>query len=580
MLVAFVIAALALNPTPELEINFWYGPDEVFGELGRPQRQINILGNVASDAGVMHLFYSLNGGPESPLSIGPDTRRLLLPGDFNIELFLDDLAPGEHEVVVRAVDNELNETSRAHQFTLMEEQAWPLPFTARWMTAHDVTSVAQPVDGQWRIEGGNVRSLDVGYDRLLAIGDTTWTDYEVTVPITIHSVDPLGYLPPSYTPGIGIVLRWNGHTDFLEPGSQPTIGYWPLGGVAEFVYHVDQCGPRFQLYGNPFVLRAQDDFCTPHEFDVPYLWKFRVETLLDGTHEYKFKVWQQGFPEPGEWFLSMIEEAWQPAHGSMMLLVHHVDATFGEIQITRPDGPVAILPDFAVIRSRAKLFGDAVITGKAIYREVIRDGQLFRRFNVTIRNATPGQLLPVHLANELVGVIEVGQDGVGQLELRSFAFIDDPATQWPMPPGFAPIIDLDTVTVGNLSGVFFDAMYTLPEGQNEASLQYRIKGTFDDDATGLTGKVIYRERIKNGALDRRLLVHVTGGEPHTFRWFRLGMQKIERVWFDHTGAGSLELRSPAFITNHNAELPMPVSFPSLVPGDMVRLGPIEIELVE
>jgi hypothetical protein len=580
---AFILAALLVaTPVPlDPDITFWYGPDQVFGELGNPQYQINILGNVQSEAGLMQLSYSLDGGPELPLNFGPDTRRLLHPGDFNIELFLDDLAAGGHEVVVRAVDNDLNQVSKALDFTVMPESVWPIPYTAKWALAPDVPSAAQPVDGRWVYVAGGVRCPLVGYDRLLAIGDTTWTNYEVRVPITIHSIDPAGYNPPSITPGIGIVMRWTGHTDTMNPGSQPSVGYWPVGGVGEYVYHLDQCGARLQLYGNQFILGDQDDECEQLQFNVTYIWKMRVQTLENGTHEYKLKVWEQGQGEPSAWKLSMIEDASQPANGCLLLLAHHVDATFGNVKITFPGEDPVPPADEVLIRSRAKLFGHSNITGKSIYRELIREGELMRRFNVTVKHAAPGQIFAVHLGGAFVDAVQADQTGLAVLEMRTPAFIDDPETQVPMPNNFPTIVDLETVSVGMLSGVFFDAIYTLPDGADLIGPQYRVMNEFVDDDTGMNGKVIYRERIKNGELDRRLLVHVFDGVPNSWLWFRIhGNPQVAPISFDANGFGMLEMRTPSFIQFPGIELPMPISFPSLLPGEIVRIGNIPVELEE
>jgi hypothetical protein len=320
-------------PSEVLDITFWYGQNQSFGHVGQPQRQVNLLGNVHSIHGVESLSYVLNGGPELPLSIGPDLRRLYHPGDFNVELFYEDLPAGPNQCVVTALDSNGNSIERALNFTVTHTAIWPLPHAIDWSTAPSIQSVAQVVDGKWQIEADGVRIIEQGYDRLIALGDITWTNYEVTVPITIHAIDPNGYLPPSHTPGFGLILRWEGHTDFLEPGSQPMTGYWPLGCAAEYVFHLDQCGYRLQLYGNPFVLRDQDNTCEQLAFNVTYLWKVRVETQGNGEHFYGFKVWEQGTPEPPDWELSMTEAVNQPDNGCLLLFSHHVDVTYGNVQV-------------------------------------------------------------------------------------------------------------------------------------------------------------------------------------------------------------------------------------------------------
>ncbi len=320
-------------PSEVLDITFWYGQNQVFGHIGQPQRQVNLLGNVHAANGIESLTYRLNGGPEIALNYGPDLRRLYHPGDFNVELFYDDLPEGANQCIVRVLDGEGNVVERSLNFTVEHGNVAPLPYSIDWSTAPDIQSVAQVVDGKWQIEPLGVRIIEQGYDRLVAVGDITWTDYEVTVPITIHSVDPNGYLPPSHTPGLGLILRWEGHTDFLEPGASPMTGYWPLGCAAEYVFHLDQCGFRQQLYGNPFVLRAQDDECDQLEFGVTYLWKVRVDTQPDGSHFYGFKIWEDGTPEPEDWELTMVETPEQPDNGCMLLFSHHVEATFGNVQV-------------------------------------------------------------------------------------------------------------------------------------------------------------------------------------------------------------------------------------------------------
>ena len=59
--------------------------------------------------------------------------------------------------------------------------------------------------------------------RLLAIGDRTWTDYEVTVPIVLNGAAN-GF-------GFGMLMRWDGHTDDPVVCGQPKCGYLPLGAI-------------------------------------------------------------------------------------------------------------------------------------------------------------------------------------------------------------------------------------------------------------------------------------------------------------------------------------------------------------
>ena len=82
------------------------------------------------------------------------------------------------------------------------------PYRVAWAGPSSLLDSAQVVDGLWSVDGNGLLTIDAGYDRLVAVGDTTWTDYEVTVPITVHEVDSTGYNPPSGNPVVGLFMRW------------------------------------------------------------------------------------------------------------------------------------------------------------------------------------------------------------------------------------------------------------------------------------------------------------------------------------------------------------------------------------
>ena len=80
------------------------------------------------------------------------------------------------------------------------------------------------------------RILEPGYDRLIAIGDTTWKNYEVTTTVTVWGIDSTAsaFDAANGGPGLGFLLRWKGHTStpvFSPPISQPLSGYTPSGAI-------------------------------------------------------------------------------------------------------------------------------------------------------------------------------------------------------------------------------------------------------------------------------------------------------------------------------------------------------------
>jgi hypothetical protein len=183
----------------------------------------------------------------------------------------------------------------------------------------------------------------LGYDRLIAIGDRLWTDYEVTVPFIFYSIDTVGgFGNPSNGPGVGLLLRWTGHTDTPLAGWQPKSGYLPLGAIAW--YHWDwidpNLPPRFELLGNG--LNSKGEAGSILSSNVWYYMKMRVETVPGVGGSYKVKVWPVGQTEPATWTLEGQESLSDPQHGSILLVSHHVDAEFGDVTITQLAPPLPV----------------------------------------------------------------------------------------------------------------------------------------------------------------------------------------------------------------------------------------------
>ncbi len=322
-------------------IDVWYGSEQWFGQLGNPQQWVNVLGTVSSPVGVASLRYSLNGGKWKRLSIGPDRRRLASAGDFNAEIDIDDLVDGLNVVKIEAIDISGGKSLRAVSVHYARGKIWPLPYTVRWKAAPSIQEGAQVVDGLWKMDREGIRPAKLWYDRTLAIGDVFWTDYEVTVPVTIHGFDPAAYNPISTGPMVGIGLRWKGH--YAWDGSQPRYGGWPLGALCLYgwIPHSDKTDFRFELQG--FKTIATDNSSRQLALGVRYIFKARAETRPHQTSFYRFKVWQDVTPEPSGWDLTGPGAAQGNDQGSVLLVAHHSDVTFGDVTIvpvTVNSGPV------------------------------------------------------------------------------------------------------------------------------------------------------------------------------------------------------------------------------------------------
>ncbi|HPU25210.1 MAG TPA: DUF1349 domain-containing protein [Phycisphaerae bacterium] len=306
-------------------VDIWYGDTQQFGHIGQPVPAINVLGNAKGNISSLH--YSLNGGAFNPLSKGPNSRRLAQTGDFNVEIPFANLQPGSNSVAIRVRDSGGRETIRTVSVVKGNGGVWPIPYSIDWGRVSNINDVAQVIDGLWEIKSGAVRPVVQAYDRLIAIGDRTWEQYEVTCPITVYSIDSSGHAAPSYGPGVGVLLRWPGHSN---DGGQPWQGVYPLGAIGMFRWTTS--GEQWQLFGNNGrILDASDD---PFQLGVTYMFKMRVQNTAGGA-EYRLKYWRSGQAEPGGWQLTGTQTAGEdPGRGCILLLAHHVDAHFGNVTVT------------------------------------------------------------------------------------------------------------------------------------------------------------------------------------------------------------------------------------------------------
>jgi len=276
---------------------------------------VDILGNVYDLDGIASLVYSLNGAPDSLLSLGPDSRRLVSDGDFNIEIVTTDLFDGANEIVITATDNVANVSTDTVMVEYMSGNVWPLPYGVNWDSVTNIQDAVQVVDGEW--EMGSLRTSVTGYNRLIAIGDTTWQDYEVVVPMTINSM--------TSSTRIGVLLRWYGHTDDPVPDIQPKSGWFPLGAMIRCkAFGLD-------IYGSDGAIL--DNTSRILNTDTPYILKARVETVPDEGDRYSLKLWESSLPEPPQWDLRTQGYLTDPATGSLMLFAHRGDVSFGNITV-------------------------------------------------------------------------------------------------------------------------------------------------------------------------------------------------------------------------------------------------------
>src|SRR5262249_45597124 len=159
-----------------------------------------------------------------------------------------------------------------------------------------------------------------------AIGDqTAWRNYVATAEVTLNAVD-------SFTYAVGIICGWQGHTQDGASPQQPREGH-PFPGLGG--YSMGSPGPSsLQIYENTraapeTVLVQQTNQIL--QLGVKYIFKVQVQKNASGGSHFSFKVWPATSPEPVNWNLQANGEANQ---GSIVLVAHRADVTFGAVTIT------------------------------------------------------------------------------------------------------------------------------------------------------------------------------------------------------------------------------------------------------
>jgi regulation of enolase protein 1 (concanavalin A-like superfamily) len=336
------------------DIVVWGGLSQRVGHLGTAQADFNLMGHVVRWETLATLTYSLNGGEARPLNWGNgandfgDYRRLAHNGHFNVDLPISELQPGANTITVHAVD-QVGGQDLVDVTVTLETGSSPLPLTVDWETVAVAQNAGQMVDGDWVAGPAGVRTGHTGYDRIFLLGETTWQDYDVTCAVTIHKVEATTG-PQSGAAGLGFIMRFTGHVvggfrDF--PAAQPKWGYLPFGSLAWLRWNGGAAAdPDIQFHRGDADMVQDYGVAAGAVAGTTWRLRARCATLPDapggaGVTRYSFKVWPAGDIEPSGWNYQVEQESVHALRqGSLGLLAHHVDVTFGDVEIT-PLGYVA-----------------------------------------------------------------------------------------------------------------------------------------------------------------------------------------------------------------------------------------------
>ncbi|WP_299533897.1 hypothetical protein [Ulvibacterium sp.] len=322
------------TPSPKVTISVWYGHEQYFGNVGQPQAQINILGNIQADSAGITAYYKLNDSQEKHvLTLGSDLHRLAAQGDFNIEIYRDNLKNGANSVNLYVTKDGKVLESKEIGIHYNPKTEWPLPYSVNWAEVENIQDVVQVVDGHWKITPQGIRTQDVYYDRVLAIGDASWRDYEVTTTVTFHGYTPPEEGPPTYNVShAALATLWPGHDrDSLQPNRK----WHPLGATAEFRITDGYKNCRWRIFdGDNFYEEQKEDQYRDIKEGITYAMKHRVQDLPNNSVQYSVKLWEANQKEPKEWDFQAVETSkLKHPGGSCLLIAHNTDITFGNVDI-------------------------------------------------------------------------------------------------------------------------------------------------------------------------------------------------------------------------------------------------------
>lgn len=318
-----------------MHISFWYGAEQRFGHLGQPQERVNILGTATPADKVQSLCWSLNAGPEHELSMGPDGYRLAEPGDFNIELRCQLLHDGLNLVEVTAVDLDGGICRERVTVDYCQGRAWPLPCHIDLRDTTCITEDVQVVDGQWHATDRGVRTTVAAYDRLLTLGDLSWTSYRTTVAATIHGFRP-PRIPDKPIGGFGILVHWSGH----QPDQhQPCREWRPNGAICWYRADWDTPDlPRKRVFSisDAVVKDTHIVHSAPYDLPTDTSYVYEATVRMDEHHAgwYRYRVWPES--DPG-CILCDLQAKGLSGHaprGSVLLIALSVDITITQIDVT------------------------------------------------------------------------------------------------------------------------------------------------------------------------------------------------------------------------------------------------------
>ena len=169
---------------------------------------------------------------------------------------------------------------------------WPETYQVDWSEVGSIQDATEILDGLWEITPDGIRTVEPGYDRLFAIGEVSWDEYELVSSFTLHDYDAENF------GGVGVIGPWVGHTDDPIAGAQPKTGFLPFGSQTWTAFFPGELPSRIQSAGHQ-ISRELQNFV--YELEQQYHFRYRVERVSQNFLLYSTKVWADGTAEPADW---------------------------------------------------------------------------------------------------------------------------------------------------------------------------------------------------------------------------------------------------------------------------------------
>jgi hypothetical protein len=304
-------------------ITLWSGARLRTGHLGRPQQWLNLTGRVFHAPPGTILSAKVGEASARTLALGPDGHRLAAPGDFNLDVDPQTLPLGETAVCFTVLTPDgLTTTATAIIERLDPVPPWPIPWSQDFTRpGPGLADRVQIVDGDWQLGPAGVFNPEAYYDRVLAFGDSHWTDYEVTARLRLRGqrLPVEGRDAGHDVIHVALTLRWPGHHD---DGHQPFRRWYPLGVTCEFRLLEGPARLRWRML-DPREITADPAADKTLDWEQPFYLKARVTTPAPGESLYQCKAWPADQAEPAAWDLDHHKTAETITSGGALFIAHY-----------------------------------------------------------------------------------------------------------------------------------------------------------------------------------------------------------------------------------------------------------------